>query len=156
VIPVRLILLSKCKDESMSAQKHVLLLEDNDDSRKMLAAILRHSGFRVSAYGGCKAAEPHLAICDIDIALLDVRMPERCGDDFGKELRARCPKTMIVFVTGEALIDQLKDVVPDCFVIRKPIDAAVLLELLACFRSDEGYASPLRKPIDGEAGPGKM
>ena len=35
-------------------------------------------------------------------------MPDRCGDDFGRELRARCPKTMIVFVTGEALIDPLK------------------------------------------------
>ena len=61
-------------------------------------------------------------------------MPNCCGDDFGKVLRALCPKTMIVFVTGEALIDPLKSAVPDCLVLRKPIDVAVLLELLECAR----------------------
>jgi DNA-binding response OmpR family regulator len=140
----------------MSSRKRVLLLEDHDDSRELLAALLRRSGFDVTAYDRCEPAERHLAACDIDIALLDVRMPERCGDDFGKELRERCPKTMIVFVTAEAIIAPLKQVVPDCFVIRKPIDVAVLLELLACFTSDGGYRSPPRNETDDRAGPGKM
>jgi DNA-binding response OmpR family regulator len=122
----------------MSKQKRVLIVEDHDDSRTLLAALLRRSGFAVSAYESCALAEPHLAACDIDIALLDVPMPDRCGDDFGRELRERCPKTMIVFITGEPLVDALKVAVPDCFVLRKPIDAAVLLELLACFCSDTG------------------
>src|SRR5687767_2204393 len=99
----------------MSSQKRVLVVEDHDDSREMLAALLRRSGFTVKSYDRCKEAEPHLEACDIDIALLDVRMPDRCGDDFGKELRKRCPKTMIVFCTGEALIDPLKQAVSDCF-----------------------------------------
>ena len=81
-----------------------------------LAALLRRSGFDVSAYDRCEPAQRHLDACDVDVALLDVRMPDRCGDDFGKELRARCPKTMIVFVTAETLIDPLKEAVPDCFV----------------------------------------
>src|SRR4051794_2479205 len=68
--------------ESMSNKKRVLVLEDHDDSRELLAALLRRSGFDVVAYAACKLAEPHLTACDIDIALLDVRMPERCGDDF--------------------------------------------------------------------------
>ena len=140
----------------MPGRKRVLVLEDHDDSRELLAALLRRSGFDVTAYDRCESAEPHLAACDIDIALLDVRMPERCGDDFGKELRQRCPKTMIVFVTGEAMIDPLKEAVPDCFVIRKPIDVSVLFELLACFTSDGGYGSPLRKETDDRARPGNM
>jgi hypothetical protein len=37
----------------------------------------------------------------------------------------------------------LKAAVPDCFVLRKPIDAAVLLELLECFCSNGGYATRL-------------
>ena len=140
----------------MSNRKRVLIVEDHDDSREVLAALLRRAGFEVSAYAGCAPAEGHLAACDIDVALLDVRMPDRCGDDFGKDLRRRCPKTMIVFVTGEALIDPLKKAVPDCFVLRKPIDVAVLLELLACFHSDTGYASPMRKEMEDRAGPGTM
>jgi len=137
-------------------RKRILLLEDHKESREPLAELLRRSGFEVSAYNGCAAAEPHLAACDIDIALLDVRMPGRCGDDFGRELRARCPKTMIVFVTGEAIVDPLHQAVPDCFIMRKPIDVAVLLELLAWFTSDGVCGSPTRKEIDDRARPGKM
>ena len=140
----------------MANQKRVLFIEDHDDSRVMLAALLRRSGFEVTAYDRCAPAEPHLEAGDVDIALLDVQMPDRCGDDFGRELRERCPKTMIVFVTGEDLIHPLKETVPDCFVLRKPVDAAVLLELLACFDSDGRYASPLREAIDDRARRGKL
>jgi DNA-binding response OmpR family regulator len=138
----------------VSRGNRVLLIEDHDDSREMLATLLRRSGFEVTAYDRCKPAEAHLVACDMDIALLDVRLPERCGDDFGRELRGRCPKTMIVFVTGEELLDPLKQAVPDCFVIRKPIDSAVLLELMRCSDSDKGYASPPRKEMDDLARPG--
>ena len=140
----------------MSSRKRVLILEDHDDSRELLAALLRRFGFDVVSHARCAAAEPHLAACDIDIALLDVRMPDRCGDDFGKELRERCPRTMIVFVTGEALIDPLKASVPDCFVLRKPIDTAVLLELLDCFTSGRKYEWPGGKDSDDRARPGNM
>ena len=113
----------------MSSRKKVLILEDHDDSRNALARLLTGSGFDVIAYDRCEPAGRHLEDCDADIALLDVRMPNRCGDDFGKELHLRCPKTMIVFCTGEALIEPLKQAVPDCFVLRKPLDCAVLLDL---------------------------
>ena len=140
----------------MSSPKRVLLIEDHDDSREILAALLRRAGFEVVAYDRCAPAEVHLEACDLDVALLDVRLPDRSGDDFGSELRGRCPNAMIVFVTGEALVDPLKDAVPDCFVLRTPIDAAVLLELLACFNSKAGYASPIREEIDDQARPGNM
>ena len=140
----------------MSIRNRVLLLEDHDDSRELLAELLRRSGFDVFAYNGCQTAEPHLGACDIDIALLDVRMPGRCGDDFGRELRKRCPHVMIVFVTGEELIHPLKAAVPDCFVMRKPIDAALLLELLGCFKSGGGYSSPGRDDVNDRARPGNM
>src|SRR3954464_6877912 len=135
----------------MSGGKRILLLEDHDDSRELLAALLRRPGLGVTAYDRCDPAERHLADCDIDIALLDVRMPGRCGDAFGKELRERCPKTMIVFVTGEALIHPLKEAVPASFFTQKPIDVAVLLELLACFTSDRVCGSTMRKETDDRA-----
>ena len=140
----------------MSVGNRVLLIEDHDDSREMLAALLRHAGFEVAAYDRCKPAEAHLKACDIDVALLDVRMPERCGDDFGRELRARCPKTMIVFVTGEDLLGPLKRAVPDCFVIRKPFDSAVLLELMRCSDSDGSGASSVLNGMDDRSRPGDM
>ena len=140
----------------MATGRRVLLIEDHDDSREMLAELLRQSGFHVTDYDRCKPAEVHLDAGDMDIALLDVRMPERCGDDFGRELRARCPKTMIVFVTGEDLLAPLKEAVPDCYVLRKPLDAPVLLELLECFCAGGSYARPLRIEMDDRARPGNM
>ena len=117
----------------MSGRKRILVIEDHDDSRELLAAVLRRAGFDVMAYARCAPAERHIDACDIDVALLDVRMPDRCGDDFAKDLRARCPDLMIVFVTGEELLDALKLAVPDCFILRKPIDVGALLELLGFF-----------------------
>jgi DNA-binding response OmpR family regulator len=72
----------------MSSGRRVLLLEDHDDSRELLSSLLRRSGFEVTAYDRCKPAEVHLEAGDMDIALLDVRMPERCGDDFGRDRSA--------------------------------------------------------------------
>ena len=133
-----------------------MIIEDHDDSREVLVKLMRHANFDVIAYGHCTPAERHLADRDIDIALLGVRLPDRCGDDYGKELRQRCPKTMIVFVTGEAILEPLKEAVPDCFVIRKPVDARLLLELLECFSSGTGYGSPMGKSMEERAGPGNM
>lgn len=118
--------------------------------------MLRRKGFDVMDYDHCQPAEPHLTNCDIDIALLDVRLPGRCGDDFGRELRQRCSKTMIVFITAESILEPLKMAVPDCFVMRKPIDADLLLELLECFDSKTGYGSKMGKQMDDRAGPGNM
>ena len=58
-------------------------------------------------------------------------------------------------VAGD-VIHPLKEAVPDCFVLRKPVDAAVLLELLACFDSDGRYGSPMREMIEDRARRGKM
>ena len=120
-----------------SSKTRILVLEDHDDSRELLAALLRRSGFEVTAHASCASAAPHLDACDVDIALLDVRMPGRCGDDFGKELRERCPDIKIVFTTGEAIVDALKEKVPGSFVIRKPIDVEVLMELIECSTGGE-------------------
>lgn len=140
----------------MPQAKRILVIEDHDDSRLALTRVLKRFGFDVVDYDRCQPAEKHLEVCDMDIALLDVRIPGRCGDDYGKELRDRCPKTMIVFLTGEALIEPLKEKVPDCFVLRKPVDCAVLMELLTCFKSETAYDSPMSKELDERAGPGNM
>ena len=140
----------------MAGGKRVLIIEDHDDSRRALSLMMRHKGFAVKDYDHCEAAATHLSNCDIDIALLDVRLPGRCGDDFGRELRERCPKAMIVFITGEAILEPLKEAVSDCFVMRKPVDADLLLGLVECFESKKGYGSQMGEHMDDKAGPHTM
>ena len=138
----------------MPRAKSILVIEDHQHSREALVKLLRLARFEVMAYDSCSAAEAHLQTCDTDIALLDVRMPGRCGDDFGRELRKRCPKTMIVFLTAELAMEPLKAAVPDCFVLRKPVDIAVLLELIECFCTEKGYTGRLSKEAGDQATPG--
>jgi two-component system, response regulator, stage 0 sporulation protein F len=140
----------------LSDRKRVLLIEDDADSRAAMKLLLRRHGFDVKAYDHCDPAAHHLEGCDLDIALLDVRLPGRCGDDFGRELRQKCPKTMIVFINGEAILEPLKEAVPDCFVMRKPVDFALLIELLECFHSKAGYGSKMEKEMDDKAVSGNM
>lgn len=138
----------------MTATKRLLLIEDHHDTLEVMRMLLESSGFRVSAYDHCKPAEVHLSSCDFDIALLDVRLPGRCGDDFAKELRANCPKTMIVFLTAEDRVEPLKDAVPDCFVLRKPVDIQMLLDLLRRHDAEDGLGSIRPRSMDDQDRPG--
>ncbi len=112
--------------------KRVLVVEDDDDSREALCRLLRCKGFEVTAFPHANGGVDSMAICDAHFALLDVRMPGRSGDDLGRELALRCPNTRIIFLTGEDALHDLKAAVPSSFVIRKPIDVALLFELMSC------------------------
>ena len=110
----------------------ILLVEDHDDSRFALDQLLRHRGFEVEAFAHANGNIDAMAEFDPHVALLDVRMPGRSGDELAPELIQRCPGTQIIFLTGESRLDSLKSAVPSCLVIRKPVDVAVLLQLIDC------------------------
>ena len=116
----------------LTAQRvlRILVVEDDDDSRDLLSRVLRRHGHEVRPFGHANGGVDPMAIHDPDVALLDVRMPGRSGDDLARELAQRCPRTRIIFLTGEDNIGRLKAAVPSCMVIRKPIDFSVLLQLL--------------------------
>jgi hypothetical protein len=60
-------------------------------------------------------------------------VPATCStDDFGRELRQRCPRTMIVFITGEKNLKSIKASVADCFGMWKPVNKDLLLKRLPC------------------------
>ena len=112
--------------------KRLVVVEDDADSRDLLSRLLRRSGFEVTSFEDGNGGVDALAVLDPHVALLDVRMPGRSGDDLARELAQRCPHTRIIFLTGEDNIGRLKTAVPTSMVIRKPIDFAVLLQLLSC------------------------
>ena len=68
---------------------HVLVVEDDDGMRTLVARILRESGFRVTV---CRSgAEMWSLLPDVavDLVLLDVMLPGASGFDLLKALRAR-------------------------------------------------------------------
>ena len=83
----------------------VLLIDDDDMFRRVMAAELTRRGYRVTAIAtGRQALETQHA--DADVALLDLRLPDMDGIEVLERLRERNASSMgVVVLTGHGTID---------------------------------------------------
>ena len=85
---------------------HVLLVEDDDDSRKLLGTMLKRYGARVTS---TKSAKEALSVFDgelPDVLISDIGMPDQDGYEFIRKLRSAPPDkgglTPAIALTGYA------------------------------------------------------
>jgi CheY-like chemotaxis protein len=85
---------------------HVLLVEDDDDSRKLLGTMLKRYGARVTS---AKSVKEALTVFDgelPDVLLSDIGMPDEDGYELIRKLRSRPPEqgglTPAIALTGYA------------------------------------------------------
>ncbi|OXE35374.1 MAG: DNA-binding response regulator [Phenylobacterium zucineum] len=71
------------------ADRHLLVVDDDDRIRQLLKEYLSRKGFRVSAASGGAAARGLLDSLDFDLAVFDVMMPGEDGFALTRWLRAR-------------------------------------------------------------------
>ncbi|MDU7520619.1 Two-component response regulator (plasmid) [Roseomonas mucosa] len=113
--------------------QHILLVEDDEDLRKLLLTHLRRSGFRAS--GARDGIEMHrlLASAPVDLVILDVMLPGRSGYELCKDLRSQGALPIILLTALGETTDRVKglDIGADDFVV-KPADP---LELVARIRA---------------------
>ena len=82
------------------ARERLLLVDDEENLRSMLAAALSHSGFEVFvATNGREAITMTKEILP-DLVLLDVMMPDLDGFEVCRRLRAEYVKVPIIFLTA--------------------------------------------------------
>jgi CheY-like chemotaxis protein len=110
--------------------KTILLVEDDEDLREIMASVLRDAGYYVSeAEHGLEALEQldqmPSAPC---LVLLDLMMPIMSGPEFLSELRSaqRIDSLNIVVLSASG---KTSDAPEAKRFIRKPFDSAVLLGL---------------------------
>lgn len=87
-----------------SRRGHVLVVDDDDSVRRIVAMMLERSGYRVtSAASVCEALERFDAL-DVapDIVLTDHAMPDRTGIDLAAALSSRKANLPIALMTGNA------------------------------------------------------
>lgn len=65
----------------------VLVVDDNEVSRRALARKLRQAGFDVDATGNAREAQQKLRSDTFHLALLDIQMPEMSGDEIAAFVR---------------------------------------------------------------------
>lgn len=110
-------------------QRRILVVDDDHDNRRLVAATLQHEGYAVeNAEDGVEA----LAKCDKfapDLLLLDINMPGMSGIDVLRKLRTRPHYHSVIFVTARGETDDVifgLDAGADDY-IRKPFNPYELL-----------------------------
>ncbi|MFC3671506.1 MHYT domain-containing protein [Novosphingobium pokkalii] len=121
-----------------SGAAHVLLVDDDPDLRRALAAALTDLGHDVQAVGDGPAA---LALLETvtreghtlpEVAVLDYAMPGMTGAELAAELGRRHPALRIVFMSGFADLAAIEAVAgPEAIVLRKPFATDRLAEAIA-------------------------
>jgi DNA-binding NarL/FixJ family response regulator len=82
----------------------VLLVEDNEVYRDSLAFLLaRHEGLEVvGTVGTAEAAAPACVELQVDVAIVDYRLPDQDGGEAVAAIRELRPETAIVFLSASA------------------------------------------------------
>ena len=88
------------------AGERLLLVDDEENLRTMLAAALAHSGFEVDTVANGRDALVRTKELLPDLILLDVMMPDLDGFEVCRRLRAEYVKVPIIFLTAR---DETRD-----------------------------------------------
>jgi len=84
----------------MSIRPHILLAEDDADTRDLLRLILQQAGFRVSVTGDPAEVMHLLATDTFDALLLDNWMPDVTGIELCRRIRSVDGTTPVFFCSG--------------------------------------------------------
>jgi DNA-binding NtrC family response regulator len=84
---------------------HVLIVDDDETLRDLLARELSRSGHRVRQAADAAQALVRLAEEEPDVVLLDLMLPDRPGIEVLRQLRAERPTVEVVVLTAHGTID---------------------------------------------------
>lgn len=80
------------------AQKHIVIVEDNEDSRKMMEALLKMEGHQVSSAKDGKQGLEMILRLRPDAAIVDIGLPEMTGYEVAASVRKELPNEPICLV----------------------------------------------------------
>lgn len=83
---------------------HVLIVDDDVNTREALVEITRAEGFTSSVAGTLRDAQLHITRQRPDLVLIDLRLPDGNGMDLFNDIESRAT-TQIVLITGHASVE---------------------------------------------------
>lgn len=78
----------------------ILIIDDEQKLRELLARILKLEGYRILEADSIKAADMVLQREEVQIVLSDVRLPDGNGVDFSRVVKEKYPMTEIIVLTA--------------------------------------------------------
>jgi len=79
---------------------HILIIDDEEQLRKLLGRIISLEGFKVTEASNLKTAEEMLERMEIDVILCDVKLPDGNGVDFVKKVKKANPAIEVILLTA--------------------------------------------------------
>lgn len=80
--------------------KTVLIIDDEEKLRALLARILRAEGFDVLEAGDCKSGLKSVEQHDLDVVLCDVKLPDGSGVDMVSRIKSKKPQVEVILLTA--------------------------------------------------------
>ena len=116
---------NKSSGDMYSAQRRILIVDDDFDLTSMFKMVLEMNGFEVDAYNDPLMALRQFKPNSYGMALFDIRMPQLNGFELYKKIQEKDDRMKVCFITAfEDYNDEFKKSFPQldeskCFV-RKP------------------------------------
>jgi DNA-binding NtrC family response regulator len=80
--------------------RRILIVDDEEKIRTLLARIISLEGFEVIQAGDCKTALKKLEQYDIDVVICDVKLPDGNGVELAKKIKEKYPLSEIILLTA--------------------------------------------------------
>ncbi len=109
----------------MGSKTSVLIVDDNLSLTRTLSLILVQKGYEAfTANSGSEALELVSNKQDIDVVLMDIKMPIMNGVETFKKMKERVPNASVIMMTAYAVEDLIQEAIREGAygVIHKPID----------------------------------
>jgi len=92
---------------------NVLLVDDDDALREVLADEMRRSGFRTTAARDAESALHEIENRTFDVAIIDLNLPGVSGEELLRELRERAGSMEVIILTGHATVENAVSTLKD-------------------------------------------
>lgn len=116
----------------MDKPPKILIIDDDDNIRKVLVAILEDEGYDVESVGTAKEAIERTKKRFYNIALIDIRLPDMEGIELLTKIRDTTPKIRKVILTGYPTLQNAVDAVnkgANAYIL-KPFDVGKVLKTI--------------------------
>lgn len=124
--------------------KSIMIVEDDDDARDILASVLEHAGYATVCVSSGKDALAKLKKVIPSLIILDLQMPEMTGWMVDRSLKAdpKLRRIPVVITSAFADLQSSRTGMAAEAWFQKPIDLAALLETLPQLLVKSGLAVP--------------
>jgi DNA-binding response OmpR family regulator len=113
-----------------SPQRSILIVDDDPSIRYMLCRVLLGEGYDVVSAANGRDGMEIMAAREIDLVLLDWKMPGLNGEDTLKEISILHPALPVIMITAYPRKQSEGGLIRASAVLQKPLDFPMLLEAI--------------------------